>query len=68
MKQSIGNFLLRRLQEAAIRHIFGVPGITAWNSCRQRMRKSRCRHAPPRRPSAMRVNSEVLEEHGRAEL
>ena len=26
MKQSIGNFLLRRLQEAAIRHIFGVPG------------------------------------------
>ena len=26
MKQSIGNFLLRRLQEASIRHIFGVPG------------------------------------------
>jgi indolepyruvate decarboxylase len=26
MKQSIGNFLLRRLQEAGIRHIFGVPG------------------------------------------
>jgi len=26
MKQSIGNFMLRRLQEAGIRHIFGVPG------------------------------------------
>jgi indolepyruvate decarboxylase len=26
MKLSIGNFLLRRLQEAGIRHIFGVPG------------------------------------------
>src|SRR5215510_6699522 len=26
MKHSIGNFLLRRLQEAGIRHIFGVPG------------------------------------------
>jgi indolepyruvate decarboxylase len=26
MKQPIGNFLLRRLQEAGIRHIFGVPG------------------------------------------
>src|SRR5215469_4073093 len=26
MKQSIGNFLLRRLQEAGIQHIFGVPG------------------------------------------
>ena len=26
MKQSIGNFLLRRLQESRIRHIFGVPG------------------------------------------
>jgi indolepyruvate decarboxylase len=26
MKMSIGNFLLRRLQEAGIRHIFGVPG------------------------------------------
>jgi indolepyruvate decarboxylase len=26
MWQSIGNFLLRRLQEAGIRHIFGVPG------------------------------------------
>ena len=26
MKQSIGNFLLRRLQEAGVRHIFGVPG------------------------------------------
>ena len=26
MKQSMGNFLLRRLQEAGIRHIFGVPG------------------------------------------
>jgi indolepyruvate decarboxylase len=26
MKQSIGDFLLRRLQEAGIRHIFGVPG------------------------------------------
>ena len=25
-RQSIGNFLLRRLQEAGIRHIFGVPG------------------------------------------
>src|SRR3984885_5040062 len=26
MKQSIGTFLLRRLHEAGIRHIFGVPG------------------------------------------
>jgi len=26
MKQSIGDFLLRRLKEAGIRHIFGVPG------------------------------------------
>jgi TPP-dependent 2-oxoacid decarboxylase len=26
MKQSIGEFLLRRLQEVGIRHIFGVPG------------------------------------------
>jgi indolepyruvate decarboxylase len=26
MKETIGNFLLRRLQEAGIRHIFGVPG------------------------------------------
>jgi indolepyruvate decarboxylase len=26
MRESIGNFLLRRLQEAGIRHIFGVPG------------------------------------------
>src|SRR6516162_5288084 len=26
MNQSIGNFLLRRLQEAGVRHIFGVPG------------------------------------------
>src|SRR5499427_812763 len=26
MKQSIGNFLLRRLQEAGVGHIFGVPG------------------------------------------
>jgi indolepyruvate decarboxylase len=26
MKQSIGNFLLRRLQEAGIQHLFGVPG------------------------------------------
>src|ERR1700758_2541107 len=26
MKQSIGNFLLRRVQEAGLRHIFGVPG------------------------------------------
>jgi indolepyruvate decarboxylase len=26
MKQSIGNFLLRRLQEARIRHFIGVPG------------------------------------------
>src|SRR5262245_36669867 len=26
MKQSIGDFLLRRLEEAGIRHIFGVPG------------------------------------------
>jgi len=26
MKQSIGNFLLRRLKEAGVRHIFGVPG------------------------------------------
>src|SRR5215471_13934476 len=26
MKQSIGNFLLRRLQEAGVRHIFGIPG------------------------------------------
>jgi indolepyruvate decarboxylase len=26
MRETIGNFLLRRLQEAGIRHIFGVPG------------------------------------------
>src|SRR5215510_16475779 len=26
MKQSIGDFLVRRLEEAGIRHIFGVPG------------------------------------------
>ena len=26
MKQSIGNFLLRHLQEVGIRHLFGVPG------------------------------------------
>jgi indolepyruvate decarboxylase len=26
MKQSIGNFLLRRMQDAGIRHLFGVPG------------------------------------------
>src|SRR5215470_15047594 len=26
MKQSIGNFLLRRLREAGVKHIFGVPG------------------------------------------
>ena len=26
MKMSIGNFLLRRLEEAGIRHLFGVPG------------------------------------------
>src|SRR5499433_1054183 len=26
MKMSIGNFLLRRLREAGIRHLFGVPG------------------------------------------
>lgn len=26
MKQTIGNFLLRRLEEAGIRHLFGVPG------------------------------------------
>jgi indolepyruvate decarboxylase len=26
MKETIGDFLLRRLQEAGIRHIFGVPG------------------------------------------
>src|SRR5246127_4488719 len=26
MKQTIGDFLLRRLEEAGIRHIFGVPG------------------------------------------
>jgi indolepyruvate decarboxylase len=26
MKQSIGDFLLRRLHEAGVRHIFGVPG------------------------------------------
>ena len=26
MKRSIGNVLLRRLQEAGVRHIFGVPG------------------------------------------
>src|SRR5215467_6242969 len=26
MKESIGNFLLRRLQEVGVRHIFGVPG------------------------------------------
>ena len=26
MKVTIGNFLLRRLQEVGIRHLFGVPG------------------------------------------
>jgi indolepyruvate decarboxylase len=26
MKQSIGNFLLRRLTEVSVRHLFGVPG------------------------------------------
>src|SRR5215471_27289 len=26
MKESIGNFLLRRLKEAGVKHIFGVPG------------------------------------------
>ena len=26
MKQSVGTFLLRRLQEVGIGHIFGVPG------------------------------------------
>ncbi len=26
MKQTIGDFLLRRLQEAGIQHIFGLPG------------------------------------------
>jgi len=26
MKESIGNFLLRRLEEAGVQHIFGVPG------------------------------------------
>jgi indolepyruvate decarboxylase len=26
MRESIGNFLLRRLQEVGVRHIFGVPG------------------------------------------
>lgn len=26
MKQSIGNFLIRRLEEAGVQHIFGVPG------------------------------------------
>jgi indolepyruvate decarboxylase len=26
MKESIGDFLLRRLQEAGVRHLFGVPG------------------------------------------
>ena len=26
MKQSIGNFLFRRLREAGVKHIFGVPG------------------------------------------
>jgi indolepyruvate decarboxylase len=26
MKQSIGNFLLRRLKEAGVKHLFGVPG------------------------------------------
>ena len=26
MRQAIGDFLLRRLQEAGIKHIFGVPG------------------------------------------
>jgi indolepyruvate decarboxylase len=26
MRQSIGNFLLRRLKEAGVKHIFGVPG------------------------------------------
>jgi hypothetical protein len=27
MRQAIGDFLLRRLQEAGIKHIFGVPGV-----------------------------------------
>ncbi|AKU92322.1 alpha-keto acid decarboxylase family protein [Vulgatibacter incomptus] len=26
MKETVGNFLLRRLEEAGVRHIFGVPG------------------------------------------
>ena len=26
MKQAIGTFLLRRLQEAGVQHLFGVPG------------------------------------------
>ena len=26
MKETIGNFLLRRLEDVGIRHIFGVPG------------------------------------------
>jgi indolepyruvate decarboxylase len=26
MRQAIGDFLLRRLQEVGIKHIFGVPG------------------------------------------
>ena len=26
MKETIGNFLLRRLEKVGIRHIFGVPG------------------------------------------
>ena len=26
MRQTIGNFLLRRLKEAGVKHIFGVPG------------------------------------------
>ena len=26
MKESMGDFLLRRLQEVGIQHIFGVPG------------------------------------------
>jgi len=26
VRQAIGDFLLRRLQEAGIKHIFGVPG------------------------------------------
>jgi TPP-dependent 2-oxoacid decarboxylase len=26
MRESVGNFLLRRLQEVGIKHIFGVPG------------------------------------------